>query len=166
MAFQNTHTYVRTFSSFKFNYFEFQTRKKKIDKYLKQAIFFFADFFQLPSTQIATQSCLMDTEEAPQQQQQQHEMLQQQVDEAMFENNNNIVKYEENNNRQLENVQTLTHQNQQHNQQHSQQHLVQTQQPTQQQQSNVYHHHHQQHYQGHLHRANRDVSRCMLSHMI
>lgn len=106
----------------------------------------------------------MDIEEAPQQPQIQHEMLQQQVDEAMFENNNNIVKYG-NTNRQLENVESLSQQNHQQNHQHNEQHLVQTpQQPTQQQQTNVYHH--QQHYQGHLHRANRDVSRCMLSHMI
>ncbi|KAI8115921.1 hypothetical protein FF38_11034 [Lucilia cuprina] len=105
------------------------------------------DFFQLPSTQIATQSCLMDTEEG-------------------FENNNNnnndnnnIEKYEQTLNPQL---QTLTAHQQQQQQLHHQQ--INQQQQQQPQQQHLYHQ--QQHYQGHLHRANRDVSRCMLSHMI
>jgi len=38
---------------------------------------------------------------------------------------------------------------------------AQQQQQRQQQHPRIH-----QHYQGHLHRANRDVSRCMMSHMI
>lgn len=49
----------------------------------------------------------------------------------------------------------------QHNQQLQQQHQQQ-----QQQQQQLLHQRIHQHYQGHLHRANRDVSRCMMSHMI
>ncbi|XP_065360712.1 probable serine/threonine-protein kinase cdc7 [Calliphora vicina] len=90
------------------------------------------DFFQLPSTQIATQSCLMDTEEG-------------------FENNNNnnnnnnnIEKYEQQTlNPQL---QTLTaHQQQPQQQQNSQQQLPSQQQHQPQQQQHLYHQ--QQHYQ-------------------
>jgi len=43
-----------------------------------------------------------------------------------------------------------------------QQHQEQQQHPQQPHQYQRIH----QHYQGHLHRANRDVSRCMMSHMI
>ncbi|XP_037825036.1 uncharacterized protein DDB_G0283357 isoform X2 [Lucilia sericata] len=101
------------------------------------------DFFQLPSTQIATQSCLMDTEEG--------------FENNNNNNNNNIEKYEQTLNPQL---QTLTA----HQQQLQHQQISQQQQQQQPQQQHLYHQ--QQHYQGHLHRANRDVSRCMLSHMI
>ncbi|KAM7355011.1 uncharacterized protein ACRADG_001265 isoform 2-T8 [Cochliomyia hominivorax] len=111
------------------------------------------DFFQLPSTQIATQSCLMDTED------------------VVEKNNNNIEKYEENLNPQLQNL--SAHHQQHHDQQlHSQQLQMLSQQQQQHQhqplqQSQPAHlYHQQQHYQGHLHRANRDVSRSMLSHMI
>lgn len=52
---------------------------------------------------------------------------------------------------------------QQQQQQQQQTHQLQQQEQQQQQQQHprIF-----QHYQGHLHRANRDVSRCMMSHMI
>lgn len=49
--------------------------------------------------------------------------------------------------------------------QHHEQHHQQLQQQQQHQQQLLHQRIHQ-HYQGHLHRANRDVSRCMMSHMI
>lgn len=51
-------------------------------------------------------------------------------------------------------------------QQQTQQQQPQHQQSAQQQQQQMLHPRIHQHYQGHLHRANRDVSRCMMSHMI
>ncbi|EDV97701.1 GH17014 [Drosophila grimshawi] len=53
----------------------------------------------------------------------------------------------------------------QQQQQQQQQHHQQQPQQQQQQQQQLHPRIHQ-HYQGHLHRANRDVSRCMMSHMI
>ncbi|XP_011195411.2 adenylate cyclase, terminal-differentiation specific isoform X2 [Zeugodacus cucurbitae] len=120
------------------------------------------DFFSLPSTQIGTQSCLMDTEDTPPQQQQQQQ--QPQVD---------VITGAAN----LTNTTSNTHYNTTQQQQHEQQ--LQQQQQQQQvinasnyQQQNaaqappivVYQQQHN--YHGHLHRANRDVSRCLLSHMI
>ncbi|KAH8274506.1 hypothetical protein KR044_005167 [Drosophila immigrans] len=51
-------------------------------------------------------------------------------------------------------------------QQQQQQQQQMQQQQQQQQQHQEEHPRIHQHYQGHLHRANRDVSRCMMSHMI
>uniref|UniRef100_A0A034WAT1 Uncharacterized protein n=1 Tax=Bactrocera dorsalis TaxID=27457 RepID=A0A034WAT1_BACDO len=116
------------------------------------------DFFSLPSTQIGTQSCLMDTEDIQQQQQPQVDV------------NNGAANLTN----QTTNSTSNTHYNttQQHDQLWQQQQQQQVINASNYQQQNaaqtppvvVYQ---QQHtYQGHLHRANRDVSRCLLSHMI
>ncbi|XP_059216629.1 protein kinase 4 isoform X1 [Stomoxys calcitrans] len=106
------------------------------------------DFFSLPSTQIGTQACLMDTEEGgiskqePHHQTQQQQQLPQQVDEAMFENNNhnynnnNIEKYE----------QGILHLQLQQQKQHEQSTMQTQQPPTQQHQQQPQQHHHQQHH--------------------
>lgn len=116
------------------------------------------DFFSLPSTQIGTQSCLMDTEDAPYNQQQQQQ--QPQVDVNM-----GVTNLSNQTGNTTSNIHYIT------TKQHAQQ--LQPQQKQQQQQvinasqaPPVVVYQQQHNYQGHLHRANRDVSRCLLSHMI
>lgn len=86
------------------------------------------------------------------------------TEEVFEKNNNNIEKYVHNLNPQLQNQLTAQQHHHHHNHQQMQSHNEQQHQQPQQQQQHLYHQ--QQHYQGHLHRANRDVSRSMLSHMI
>lgn len=99
------------------------------------------------STQIGTQSCLMDTEDSSQvfleTQEQQQLSTQHQIKSA---------QQQQEQQQQVDVAMSAT-----------------SQQTTNSAPSNAYNSSLQQqqvHFQGHLHRTNRDVSRCMLSHMI
>ncbi|KAL9909728.1 uncharacterized protein ACN427_004764 isoform 1-T4 [Glossina fuscipes fuscipes] len=129
------------------------------------------DFFSLPFTQIVTQSCYMDTEESSptiytHRQQLQH-VRSPTNDETMLNdnNNNNSHNVEKNESLKIQSPHVSNHtQLDQVDQQHRNHHYPHHPQVNHRPQSNQTQQ--QQHYQGHLHRANRDVNRCMLSHMI
>uniref|UniRef100_A0A1A9VML2 Uncharacterized protein n=1 Tax=Glossina austeni TaxID=7395 RepID=A0A1A9VML2_GLOAU len=123
------------------------------------------DFFSLPFTQIVTQSCYMDTDESSPTiyaHQQLQQLRSPTNDETMLNDNNNsdIVEKNESQKIQSPHVSNHTHLDEidQQHPHHDVNHRPQSNQTPQQQL--------QQHYQGHLHRANRDVNRCMVSHMI